>query len=795
MTATTYYVRRDDIVKGPYSLLRLQAFADERRLLSTDLYSDNIEGPWTEVSRLPGLRFLSEASSTQHARSPAAARTSPAIEHSTTSAEPQRPDIFTSFTRKAKALMVDAIQEANREINQNEFVLIGERLLIGRTPEHADWVIHDPNVSRRHALLYMHARGIVLRDLGSRTGTIVNNNPIRPNTDTLLAPLDIVRIGPATLELGDNGFHVRSRTGHAHLEATELHKTVSRPDGSSLSILTDVSLDIAPGIFAVIIGPSGSGKSTLLHALNGRSLATRGDVYLNGEHVYSHFDVLRTRMATVPQRDLLHDILTVEEALYFTADLRLPKDMSTAEKQRRVREVIEEVEMTPFARSRIRTLSGGQIKRISLANELLPKPSLIFIDEATSGLDESSDRDIMGMLRRLADAGRTILCVTHNLGHVEGFAHQVIVMANGGHLAFAGTPDETRTYFGISHLGMVYDRLNERQGNEWADDFRADARSPHRRVAQEKATRRGSRLIIERENPSMLQIAGLAIRHGSVIIRRMTELQKADPPSLAVSLAQPLCVFALIWLVFGNLRGDSTKAFLAGQSVIFLLGISAFWFGCNNSAKEIVKERDLLERERNSGLSGAGYLGAKFIYLALMSTLQSAVLYYLVAWTTGLSGASFAYLAPLLSIAVCGVALGLTISTFSPNTDVATTAVPLAVIPQVVLSGAVHQVAGLAELTAMLFSPTYWCYGATTNRLYWAVGGQDFYRSALLPMNSQSSFVVSLLVIWIFTAALLCAASIKLLGRKALELGRIGLEEWAKGQLAPKTSNRSRGKH
>src|SRR5262249_17740548 len=146
-------------------------------------------------------------------------------------------------------------------------------------------------------------------------------------------------------------------------------------------------------------------------------------VLANGEDFYRHFDSFRQSLGYVPQKDIVHTQLTVARALYYTARLRLPTDTSPAELRNRVEEVLQQMELgtgrEDHRRKRIGTLSGGQIKRVSLGAELLAHPSLLFIDEATSGLDAGTDAKMMRLFRRLADEGRSIVCITHNVENVE----------------------------------------------------------------------------------------------------------------------------------------------------------------------------------------------------------------------------------------------------------------------------------------------------------------------------------------------------------------------------------------
>jgi hypothetical protein len=199
--------------------------------------------------------------------------------------------------------------------------------------------------------------------------------------------------------------------------------------------------------------------------------------------------------------------------------------------------------------------------------------------------------------------------------------------------------------------------------------------------------------------------------------------------------------------------------------VIFLIGISSFWFGCNNASKEIVKERMIFEREKNSGLNPMSYLLAKYSVLSLFTLTQSLFLFILVAKTTGLEGSSVGYSFAFGSIGFCGVSLGLLISAISTDTDVASTMVPIAIIPQIVLSGAIKTVQGIAHFVAVFFSPSYWCYGMMSIVFDDAISIKILTDST---MWSQSSYWVSLFMIVLYNTLFLYCAGV-LLYRKDLK--------------------------
>ena len=685
-----------------------------------------------------------------------------------------------SLAGHAKTFVESAVNEARRDVDDTELITVEKKVVIGRSSKHADWLVPDSAVSRKHASVSLENGQLVLMDLGSRGGVVLNSNKIAAKKNHTLSEGDVIRVGPAEFQVVGQGLRVISRGDHAHLVCHDLTKEVQATDGSGkLRILNNVHLDIEPSNFVVLLGPSGSGKSTLMNALSGRSLATDGEVLLNQENLYLNFDRLKTRMATVPQKDLLHSSLSLSAALNYTAGLRLPNDLSLQERRSRVEQVIGEVEMNEHASAAISTYSGGQVKRASLANELLPNPSLLFIDEATSGLDEHSDKEIMAMLRGLADAGKTILCITHNLGNVQQYVHTLVVMANGGFLAFVGSPSEALQYFEIDDLGELYLRLKDQEGNAWAKQFEMTRRGTQTRANTARKTSDEVGITIEREQISGLQRFGLIARHGRIVLRRILELQIKDMNSLVVAIAQPIFVFFLIWIVFGDIS-NGPHEYQEGMAILFLLGISTFWFGCSNSAKEIVKEREMYDRERNAGLSAIGYLVSKTLFLYGMTVCQAGFLFVATKLATGLSGSFVFYAISLLAIGGCGVALGLAISVLSPNTDVASTAVPLAIIPQVILAGMLKPLDGISEAIAWVAAPSYWCFGSLCSA--W---NEEWSRR--LPMDDMFAtrhYWVSLLLIAVFTMCFFTICGVKLQGIKVAELSRTAeLESWLKKRL------------
>jgi ABC-type multidrug transport system ATPase subunit len=347
-----------------------------------------------------------------------------------------------------------------------------------------------PGVSRRHALLELLPDGRVrIRDLNSVNGVLARGGRI--TEPILVADRERIGIGPYLFGLADGLLHSLDSSRGLRLEARGLEREVRVPGGTR-KLLTDINLTVEPGEFVTLLGPSGSGKSTLMDCLNGRRRATGGVVLANGEDFYRHFDSFRQSLGYVPQRDIVHRELTVYRALYYTARLRLPTDTTSDELRERVEGVLEEMDLGEQRNSLVADLSGGQIKRVSLGAELLARPSMLYIDEATSGLDAGTESRMMHLFRRLADEGRSILCITHNVDNVDR-CHLVLVLA-AGRMVFCGPTGDALTYFRVDRMSEVYERLVEDEPEDWQkrfQDSRYHEEFVERRLAAHEPEERG----------------------------------------------------------------------------------------------------------------------------------------------------------------------------------------------------------------------------------------------------------------------------------------------------------------
>lgn len=595
-------------------------------------------------------------------------------------------------------------------------------VLIGRARGLVDVVLPHPTVSQRHAKIYYRGKQLMAVDLRSTYGTFVDGKRIQREVAIGRGS----RIGIGTYQFVFDGQHLVPDAGpvkELSLACIGLSRIVKdRMTGKPLTLLKDVSLAFKPRELVCLIGPSGSGKSTLLSMLCGSVHPDKGQVIYAGRNLHAEFDSLKHDVAVVYQREALHQSLTVRQSLWYAAGLRLPSDTTSAELEAIVADRLEEVGLAARRDVRVRDLSGGQLKRISLANEIPHRPSLVFLDEVTSGLDELGDEDMMRLFRQLADRGRSVVCITHNTLNIERSAHLVVVLTAGGRLACVGSPGEICGYFGIQRLGDVYGELAKRQPQEWEGRFRThplrqqyvDDRMPQARSAVSTAATTGFRQISTRRP---IRVS----RQLRLLASRVFSLQVLDIRNLGMAIGQAVFVGAMLAALFGDvqLADDAVAEYMNSRNAVFLLLVSIFWLGCNNAAPEIVKERVLFERERAVSVSAGTYYLAKFSVLGGVSLVQAIVVYLILFGFCNLPGSDditsfFAQLTTVLMVGALGTFMGLAISAQATSEEIAVRAVPLVLIPQIVLANVIATLDGWLEWVARIFVSTYWSFRAFT---------------------------------------------------------------------------------
>ena len=241
-------------------------------------------------------------------------------------------------------------------------------------------------------------------------------------------------------------------------------------------LLRDIHMYIQPGHMVLLLGGSGAGKTTYLNAVNGYEKA-KAEVVLNGKNMYKNYKEMQYDIGFVPQLDLMRGSDSVYRTLMDAASLRLPSDFTKAQREARVEEVMEIFGLTPVKDNLVVKLSGGQRKRLSIAMEFIPNPSLFILDEPDSGLDGVMARELFQQLRMIADQGKIIIVITRTPDRVIDLFDDVIVLAKDanrtGRLAYFGPIEEARTFFGRDKMEEIVKSINRKEegGDGLADEF------------------------------------------------------------------------------------------------------------------------------------------------------------------------------------------------------------------------------------------------------------------------------------------------------------------------------------
>ena len=590
-------------------------------------------------------------------------------------------------------------------------------LTIGRLPE-CDLEISSPLVSREHAKLYCGPLGVEIEDLHSSNGTFVNGQ--RLNGRVRLKQGDRVTIASFAFLFTGEALEPIDMSGRVCVEVRGLYKeVVDRSSKKTRRLLDDISLVIEPGEFVVIFGTSGSGKSTLLDALNGRRHATGGKVLYNGTDLYASFDAFRATIGYVPQQDIVHRKISVRHALEYTAHLRLPPDTSEEEIRSYIDGVLNKVGLAEKAELPIDTpapLSGGQLKRVSLAVELVANPNILFLDEVTSGLDAGTDKRMMRLFANLAADQKTVICVTHTLENID-VCHQVVLL-HKGKLVYFGPPKEAAGHFGVQRLSDVYELLESSPANLWEENFRQSAFYQTYildRLSSHDPNNSTTHKLTE-QNTVKNRSRWFDWRQTITLMRRYLDLIVSDQKNLLILLLQAPLIAVVIGLVFDT-KGFPAQRAAAESQIFFILVLSAIWFGTLNSARELVKELPIYLRERSVNLGIMPYLISKLLPLAVLCLIQCALLIGIVSLLVSLPGSYTWRVAALFTAGMAATCMGLAVSAFVDSNDKAVAMAPILLIPQVVLSNAVVHLGNVGLIVAKFSMVSFWALDAMKTTL------------------------------------------------------------------------------
>ncbi|MFO0696030.1 MAG: ATP-binding cassette domain-containing protein [Polyangiales bacterium] len=622
-------------------------------------------------------------------------------------------------------------------------------VVVGRDPGIGLRLAH-PSVSRRHARVTPQAGGAVLvEDLGSRNGTFVEGRRVPPEGMLADAGHRIV-VGAVELVVLPEGRVVEAGRAEVRIDLVGVGLSVpDRSTGKPRALLDDVTLSIAPGELVALLGPSGAGKSTLLQTVLGVARPTSGRVLVNGEPLAKNLEAFRSNLGYVPQDDIVHPELTVAEALRYACRLRLPAETTVEEIEAAIDRTLAEVGLVEqrdlvIGSPEDKVLSGGQRRRVNLAVELVTDPTVLVLDEPTSGLGWTDAAEVVATLRRLADAGRTVLVTIHQPDVQEYESFDVVaILARGGKLAFYGPPrPDSYDFFGAERgrPRAIFDRLDAADPEylrrlysvtdtrrRYVEERLAGLDAANAAVLPEVRERARTRelvtllsrtfritlrqraavLLLLLQAPLLALLIGLAANGApSARIRSFGCSDASDFVDACEDSRPALACDPRVVAAHPEARAPSEEAatqrvrdprtgLLAVLMAVFLPMVIA-------SANALVGERAIFTRERLAGLGLVPYVLARFVVLASLGAVTSTLHVLVAIPRLGLEGPVRSYVAIGILVSASAAALGLVLSAAVRRPVAALWGVNLLVIPQLLLAGSITRLEGVLSTASHL---------------------------------------------------------------------------------------------
>ena len=559
----------------------------------------------------------------------------------------------------------------NPQKNIVDILKTKKTIFLGRGTN-CDIVLNHGTISKVHASITLTPNnGYQIKDLGSTNGTYINGRKIK--TVETIDFKDNIFIGRHQITLEAPS---KNLSDELAITAIGIEKTYS----NGVKGLKKMDLSIPSKSIIAIMGPSGCGKSTLLKALNGDTPPTKGKVFLFNLELSENWQYLKTQIGYVPQDDIIHQQLTVEQCLYFTAKLRLD-NLSDQYIDKKIDQVLEDLNILEKKKNLISNLSGGQRKRVSIAVELMTDPLIMFLDEPTSPLDPQTVEDFLEIMKKLSERGTTVLMVTHKPEDL-GYMDEVIFMAEGGNIVYQGDTNKYKEYFNVKSVVSVFSQISGKTAEIWI-----------RKYLNPRVLGSNSGFDFVKSTSEVS-----SIEQFSWLSKRYFKIKLNDRLNSSLLLAQAPIIAILICLIYSEIN----------SGVLFMVAISAIWLGAQNAAREIVSEQAIYKRERMFNLKILPYIFSKISVLSFFSIIQSAIFIFILFIRYNNSDITdlnqpFKLFLWMIFLSIASTFLGLLLSSMVRTTERAMTILPLILLPQIMLAGIISKISnGLVEFISYL---------------------------------------------------------------------------------------------
>lgn len=509
----------------------------------------------------------------------------------------------------------------------------------------------------------------------------------------------------------------------------------------------NININEGHGRLIGIMGASGAGKTTLLNVLAGIENPSKGEVKINGINLHTQREKMEGVIGYIPQDDLLIEELTVFQNLYYNAKLCF-KDKSDDELKELVNKTLANLGLLDRKDLKVgsplkKTISGGQRKRLNIALELIREPSLLFVDEPTSGLSSRDSENVMDLLRELTLKGKLIFVVIHQpSSEIYKMFDKMIILDTGGYLIYYGNPVEGVMYFkrldaqinsevgecptcGNVNPELIFNIIEAKVVDEFGNytDSRKIAPAKWEQFFKDYATLE-KLPVVKGDPPKSLKIPNWFKQLKIYSIRDFLS-KISNTQYIALNLLEAPILGFILSFIIRYIEDPNSRIYIFRENsnihiYIFMSLIVALFLGLMVSADEIFKDRKILKREAFLNLSRSSYLISKIIILFLISAIQSILFLLIANSILGIKGMLFYYWLALFSTSAFANMLGLNISASFNSAITIYILIPLLMIPMMILSGAMfsfdklNRAIGRVDKVPMIaeFMVTKWSYEA-----------------------------------------------------------------------------------
>jgi ABC-type multidrug transport system ATPase subunit/ABC-type multidrug transport system permease subunit len=608
--------------------------------------------------------------------------------------------------------------------NNLEEITEDDRLLFIDAKDSSDnpKIKHFPNEKMEGRIVVLHLPSTdtyVFRYYG-HLSMFINGHNIKPNRSYIWSVGSVIK----NAKTGSIYF---SRMSGRFIQAKVESKFVFEADNIEYSYRNSTngvkrfSFTEDSGRLIGIIGGSGSGKSTLLNLLNGNLKPRRGSIRINGFDIHEHKEELKGVIGYVPQDDLLIKELTVFQNLYYNAKLCF-RDYNEEQIVKVVERALVDFDLIEARDLNVgdaftTILSGGQRKRLNIALELIREPSILFVDEPTSGLSSADSEKIITLLKRQALKGKLVITNIHQpSSDVYKMLDKLLVIDQGGRVIFYGNPITAITYFKhASHYPDADESECPSCGNINSEEILriVEARvvdtngrlTRKRKTSPEEWYQKYMREIdvdvqkTQREHDSTVPRNNFKIpnhfKQFKIYLKRDIIAKFHNKQYMLLWMSEaPLLAFILAFFTKKYTFVDGVPRYIFGENpnipaFLFMAVIVALFLGMVISAEEIFKDRKILKREKFLNLSRSSYLFSKISVLFLISAIQAIVFVIIGNLMLDIKGMMFEYWLILFTVSCCANLIGLNISSGLNSVVTIYVMVPIILVPQLMFSGVV----------------------------------------------------------------------------------------------------------